>query len=196
MTTHRMDIGTYTRKYGDNEVIFEEGSSDKDMYFIVYGKVEVSQRAGDKKMIVTTLDSGDFFGEMASLTGYNRTMTITAKGNVYLWKMSSDEMLQYMQMSPRFATNMCTKMAHRLGYANLLLRNLAVKTMPVSKDEDAEGETFRYLYRQLMDRTEQLKDRREELRKKDIEIRELRSQLKSERPSLFLRGRERRLASQ
>jgi len=195
MNAQRTDIGTYTRKYEDNEVIFEEGSSDRDIYFVVSGEVEVSQRVGDKKMIVTTLENGDFFGEMASLTSYNRTMTITAKNDVYLWKMSSDEMLQYMNMSPRFATHMCTKMSHRLGYANLLLRHLAVKVMPVSKDGDAEGETFRYLYRQLMERTEQLKCMAEELRKKDIELRELFSQLKSERPSLFLCGRERQLTS-
>ena len=98
-----VDIGSYTRKYSNGEVVVAEGDTSRDVYFIVSGMVEISQYVAEKRMIITTLKNGDFFGEMAALTGYSRSMTAMAKGNLYLWKLSASEMHEYMRLRPQIA---------------------------------------------------------------------------------------------
>ena len=48
------------------------------MYFIDSGKVKMVMNAGDNEIILATLDAGDFFGEMALITGNKRIATAIA----------------------------------------------------------------------------------------------------------------------
>ena len=63
------------RKYEPEEVIFEEGSSDKWIYFLISGKVQVIK---DGKTISTLERTGDIFGEMGIIDGSTRSATIQA----------------------------------------------------------------------------------------------------------------------
>ncbi len=180
-----MDIGTYTRKYSNGEVILAEGDTNRDVYFIVSGIVEISKYVAGKRMIVTTLRNGDFFGEMASLTGCSRSMTVMAKGNLYLWKMSFSEMREYMRLYPQSAIDMCVRMSERLGYTNLLLTDLANRIVANDGDEHDQTVTLNYLWQRLKEKNEQLQE-------KDKQLGQLREQVKLLTPSLFLRGLDRR----
>jgi excisionase family DNA binding protein len=180
-----IDIGTYTRRYNNGEVIIAEGDTDRDMYFVVSGRAEISQYVAGKRMVVTTLKSGDFFGEMALLTGCSRSMTVMAKGDVYLWRMSSAELHEYMQLYPQVAIDMCIRMSERLGYTNLLLRDSANRIVTKDGDEYDQTTTLNYLWQKLNEKNEQLQGR-------DKQIDQLREQVKLLTPSPFLRGLDRK----
>ena len=63
------------RKYEPEELILEEGSFDKWIYFLISGKVQVIK---DGKTISTLLRTGDIFGEMGIIDGSARSATIQA----------------------------------------------------------------------------------------------------------------------
>ena len=50
--------------FAKGEDIVSEGEMGDRLYFIVSGRVEVLKRAGGKNGLITTLQSGDAFGEM------------------------------------------------------------------------------------------------------------------------------------
>lgn len=128
-----MRMGKYV-EYTDGQMIFEEGSAGKEVYFIVSGKAEVSQRIDGGRTVIATLGKGDFFGEMAPLIGDVRSMTITAIGSIYLWELSIDEMLQYMQNNPEIMKDVYVRLAKRLRDTDLLVRDLALRTGASSKE--------------------------------------------------------------
>ena len=105
--------------YEDGEVIFEEGSTGMEIYFIVYGTIEISCRSGAEKKTMATLEQGEYFGEMASLMEDVRSMTATAIGPVRLYQMTQDEMLQYMHNDLEIMKNLFAKLAQRLSNTNI-----------------------------------------------------------------------------
>ena len=52
------------RKYNPGETIFEQGSSDTWLYFLVYGKVRLMK---DNKPVAQLQRRGDVFGEMGAI---------------------------------------------------------------------------------------------------------------------------------
>ncbi len=63
---------SYTRekvlfKEGDT-ICKEDGEDCNEMYVIASGRVSIVKKVGDTDIILTTLDEGDFFGEMALIT--------------------------------------------------------------------------------------------------------------------------------
>lgn len=77
------------RTFEDNDVIMRAGEVGDTFYLIRSGRVEliVSSPDGDE-VLNATLGEGEFFGEVALLTGRPRTATIHARGPVELMELS------------------------------------------------------------------------------------------------------------
>lgn len=68
-----------TRTASPGEIIFSEGSvGNPFMYVIKEGQVEISITRGERKVILSTLGRGQFFGEMALLSTEPRSATAKA----------------------------------------------------------------------------------------------------------------------
>ncbi|BBO76688.1 hypothetical protein DSCW_41050 [Desulfosarcina widdelii] len=65
------------RKYNAGETIFEQGSSDTWLYFVVYGKVRLMK---DEKPVALLQRRGDIFGEMGALECAPRSAAAVAVG--------------------------------------------------------------------------------------------------------------------
>jgi len=65
------------RKYAAGEKIFEQGSSDTWLYFVVYGKVRLMK---DEKPVALLQRRGDIFGEMGALECAPRSAAAVAIG--------------------------------------------------------------------------------------------------------------------
>lgn len=65
------------RKYAAGEKIFEQGSSDTWLYFVVYGKVRLIK---DDKPVALLQRRGDIFGEMGALECAPRSAAAVAVG--------------------------------------------------------------------------------------------------------------------
>ena len=70
---------SWSRTAAPGEVIYSEGYAGKPViYVIADGKVEISTRCDEKKVVLATLGKGEFFGEAALLPQEPRTSTAKA----------------------------------------------------------------------------------------------------------------------
>ena len=102
-------------RYGPGEVIISQGDVGQVLHIIVSGSVEVRrERAGQTPVVLNTLRSGQFFGEMALLDDYPRSATIVALEEttcLTLWKW---HFLIALEAHPDIAVAMLPPLAHRL----------------------------------------------------------------------------------
>src|SRR5947209_13118411 len=67
------------RRYGRNELIFCQGDPGDGLYIIATGNVGIGrQGTTGNELILTVLEPGDYFGELALFDGQPRSATATA----------------------------------------------------------------------------------------------------------------------
>ncbi len=80
------------RTFEDGDIIMREGEVGETFYLIRSGLVTLMVAGpANKQALQATLGEGDFFGEVALLTGRPRTATIHAKGPVELMELSRSD---------------------------------------------------------------------------------------------------------
>jgi CRP/FNR family transcriptional regulator, cyclic AMP receptor protein len=103
-----MDAGALTRLapvldervYADGQTVFAEGDPGDSMYFILAGQIRIEKRpaaTGAANKLLTVLEQGDYFGEMALMDQKPRSASAIASGNtriLRLSKMAFDELQQ------------------------------------------------------------------------------------------------------
>jgi tetratricopeptide (TPR) repeat protein len=68
------------RTYEDSQSIVDEGDVGDSMYIVKKGRVKVITKILDRTVELASLREGDFFGEIAFLTGRPRTASVIADG--------------------------------------------------------------------------------------------------------------------
>ena len=63
----RLAAALEEKHYADGQTVFTEGDPGDSMYFIAKGCVRIEKRTPTVHKILTTLEAGDYFGEMALL---------------------------------------------------------------------------------------------------------------------------------
>src|SRR4026208_161390 len=61
-----------------DDVMFEEGSTGRELFVVLDGQVEIAKVNGASKTVIITLGKGEFFGEMAVIDGSSRSATAIA----------------------------------------------------------------------------------------------------------------------
>src|SRR6516225_4207994 len=74
-----MAIEKCINEYGVDDVIFEEGSTGRELYVVLDGKVEIAKVHGASKTVIVTLGKGEFFGEMAVIDGSARSVYLVSQ---------------------------------------------------------------------------------------------------------------------
>jgi CRP-like cAMP-binding protein len=64
-----MAIEKCINEFDVDDVIFEEGSTGRELFVVLDGKVEIAKISGAGKTVIVTLGKGEFFGEMAVIDG-------------------------------------------------------------------------------------------------------------------------------
>ncbi|SMC50712.1 type IV pilus assembly protein PilB [Desulfocicer vacuolatum DSM 3385] len=98
--------------YEDRDVIIREGNSDNDFYKLVRGAVYVVK--GGKK-IAEISEPGEYFGEMAAITGEVRSASILSKGRSVIKRFPGDKLLDIIEKYPEVAKHLFTVLANRLN---------------------------------------------------------------------------------
>ena len=90
-----------TERYGEGEVVVEEGAPGDRLHIIVRGKIEVLKRdpAGRMRRLAVLAD-GDFFGEIALLEGVPRTATVRTRTPCLMLALDRDEFLGLLRLVP------------------------------------------------------------------------------------------------
>ena len=96
-------------KVGSGEVLAREGQFGKELFVILSGNVEITQKG--RRMNV--LGPGDFCGELAALTHERRNSTATALSDLDLLIIGRREFDAMLQI-PQFRDELLKRMASRL----------------------------------------------------------------------------------
>jgi CRP/FNR family transcriptional regulator, cyclic AMP receptor protein len=89
--------------YKEGRIIFEEGSSEENVYVILSGSVELSKMIGRKKVVVEILRKGGIFGEVDLYMPVKRSTTARAILETTLGLIDLDSMYKEInKLSPDF----------------------------------------------------------------------------------------------
>jgi CRP/FNR family cyclic AMP-dependent transcriptional regulator len=117
----------YGRTVSPGTFIFREDDEGDRMFIIQEGKVRITKNIAGKEHILTVLEKGDFFGEMAIVTNTRRTASATAVGEVSLLAFDRQGFLSMIEKNAKIALNIIDKLCRRLQHANLQIQHLKKK---------------------------------------------------------------------
>ncbi len=98
--------------------VFRQGDPGGSMYVIRAGRVRVLKEAHGRQRMVTTLGPGDFFGEMAVMTGKPRSATVEALEDAELLRVPADKLQEMVVDSGEVGIRLVRHLAERLDEAN------------------------------------------------------------------------------
>ncbi|WNC61405.1 mechanosensitive ion channel [Thermosynechococcus sp. QS41] len=106
--------------YGVGEIICSEGDPGDAFYIVLEGSVEV--RSEHLNQILATLYEGEFFGEIAVLTGMPRSATVRALEETILFVVHRSAVQRLLQAQPQLAEDI----AHELAARQQVLQELGL----------------------------------------------------------------------
>ena len=106
----------HQRCYKNDEVIFYEGEPGLGMYVIESGVIKIYKDYDSKmKEELATLDSGDFFGEMALLDESPRSATAVAIEETKLLGLFRPDLFNLLERKPRLGNKILFKLAQMIA---------------------------------------------------------------------------------
>ena len=97
------------------------------MMFIAEGKVKINLISNDgKEVVLATLEEGDFFGEIAVLTGEDRSANVVALSDCRLFVLGSDDFNRHILENSGLTRAMVKELALRLRTASTKIGDLAL----------------------------------------------------------------------
>ena len=120
--------------FKEGDIIFKEDEeSCKEMYVIDSGRVNIVKKVGDTDITLTTLDEGDFFGEMPLITGNKRSASAIAQTNCKLHTMDKETFELNLSKDITFMRNILETLAHRLEETDTSLKRHIQRSARLSK---------------------------------------------------------------
>jgi CRP/FNR family transcriptional regulator, cyclic AMP receptor protein len=114
-----MAIEKCVNEFGLNDVIFEEGSTGRELFVVLEGKVEIAKIHGTDKTTIVMLGKGEFFGEMAVIDGSSRSATaIAAAPNTRVMRINHARFVYLVSQQPAFALMVMDALSKRLRASN------------------------------------------------------------------------------
>ncbi|MDX6486774.1 MAG: family transcriptional regulator, cyclic receptor protein [Gaiellaceae bacterium] len=98
------------RRFSAGDTVTEEGAGGAGFFIVEDGEADVSVDGAPRGSI----KSGDYFGEIALLTGSDRTATITAKTDMVCWGMTPWDFRPLVESNSTIAWKLLTAMAEKL----------------------------------------------------------------------------------
>ncbi|HEX9051695.1 MAG TPA: cyclic nucleotide-binding domain-containing protein, partial [Anaeromyxobacter sp.] len=106
------------RRAGAGDVVLQEGSAGTSFFVVATGRLAVSKRdERGEAVALARLGEGDFFGEMALLSGAPRAATVIAEAPCELLELPADALLEIARAHPHLAGSL------RRFYRQRLLAN-------------------------------------------------------------------------
>ena len=114
-----MAIEKCINEYGVGDVIFEEGSTGRELFVVLDGEVEIAKVTGASKTVIITLGKGEFFGEMAVIDGSSRSATaIAATRGTRVMRINHARFVYLVSQQPAFALMIMDALSKRLRASN------------------------------------------------------------------------------
>jgi CRP/FNR family transcriptional regulator, cyclic AMP receptor protein len=115
-----MAIEKCINEYDAGEVIFEEGSTGRELFVVLDGEVEIAKVGGSGRTVIVTLGKGEFFGEMAVIDGSARSASaIAASAGTRVMRINHARFVYLVSQQPAFALMVMDALSKRLRASNL-----------------------------------------------------------------------------
>lgn len=102
-----------------DDVIFEEGSTGRELFVVLEGEVEIAKVDGARKTSIIKLGKGEFFGEMAVIDGSARSATAIASApNTKVMRINHARFVYLVSQQPAFALMVMDALSKRLRASN------------------------------------------------------------------------------
>ena len=108
----------FAAEYQPGTVLFREGDPADVMYVIQTGEIEIRRKMGELERVLAVLPAGEFFGEMAILTGRPRSATAVVKRPSRLLVVEASTFEAMLRGKTEIALRMIRALASRLERAN------------------------------------------------------------------------------
>jgi CRP/FNR family transcriptional regulator, cyclic AMP receptor protein len=114
-----MAIEKCINEFGVDDVIFEEGSTGRELFVVLEGEVEIAKVGGGRKTVIVKLGKGEFFGEMAVIDGSSRSATaIAAAPHTRVMRINHARFVYLVSQQPAFALMVMDALSKRLRTSN------------------------------------------------------------------------------
>lgn len=114
----KLPTGFEIHEFDDGEIIVREGDESREMFIIRMGSVDVLKHVAGHEVTLTTLERGNFFGEMSLLEGLPRSATVRARGKASLAVLRPGSLLVQLRRDPTFAFELLQQMSRRVRELN------------------------------------------------------------------------------
>ena len=98
------------RRFAAGDTVTQEGAGGAGFFIVEDGAADVTVDGQPRG----TITAGDYFGEIALLTGSDRTATITAKSDMLCWGMTPWDFRPLVESNSTIAWKLLTAMADKL----------------------------------------------------------------------------------
>lgn len=102
--------------------LVEEGGKSSEMYVLVQGVLRITKQEGTTLVELTRMQAGDYFGEMALLTGEERTATVTSLTPCKVFEISRPVMQDLLKEAPEVMQLLSRNLAERKDQMEKALR--------------------------------------------------------------------------
>lgn len=121
--------------FAANEVIIRQSDAGDSMFFIRRGRVRVVLESESGTHEVARLGDGDYFGEMALLTGEPRTATIVADTDVDAYVLVKERFRPVLEDNPKIIEDISLIAARRKQELDKEASQIAARLAPVQREE-------------------------------------------------------------
>ncbi len=111
----------FGRVYTQNEVVFQEGDTGCEMFYVLSGRIRMERADGHVKKTLAEMGPGQYFGEMAALIDVRRTATARALEDSHLAVIDDRTFQNLIGESREVALTMLREFASRLKNSNAAL---------------------------------------------------------------------------
>ncbi len=114
-----------TKKFSKDEIILYQFDPGDSLYMIAGGRVKVVLFSKDgKEVLLSTLGTSDFFGEMSLLDGMPRSASVVALEDSELIVLKRRDFLDLIRNHPEIALKILTELSRRLREADRKIGSL------------------------------------------------------------------------
>ena len=115
-----MAIEKCINEFDVGDIVFEEGSTGRELFVVLDGRIDIVKRDGASKTTIVTLGKGEFFGEMAVIDGSARSATaISAAPKTRVMRINHARFVYLVSQQPAFALMVMDALSKRLCASNL-----------------------------------------------------------------------------
>ncbi len=111
----------FGRIYAQNEVVFHENDTGREMFYVLSGRVRLERTDGRVKKTLAEMGPGQYFGEMAALIDVRRTATARSLEDSHLAVIDDRTFQNLIRESREVALAMLREFASRLKNSNAAL---------------------------------------------------------------------------